>query len=292
MRSLLLDTWAVVLAAGEGRRIRELTLGPDGVSVPKQYCSFGRERCMLEWARERAVRVVPSARTLTVVASEHREHWEPLLGSTGGAIVQPRNRGTAAGILLPLLHILDRQPDALVLLLPSDHHVGHEGLLQAALEGALDQAREEDSLVLLGMTPDAADTEYGWIRPGTGAWRGVRRVLRFVEKPSAADAALLYAEGALWNTFMMAGRARTIVRLIARTLPGLVRDLREAFERGPRAVDSIYDKLVARDFSRDVLAHSVERLRVLTAPGCGWTDLGTPARLKSFLGAPVVGLSA
>ncbi len=275
------DTFAIVLAAGEGRRIRELTLDASGASVPKQFCTFGRPTCMLEWAHRRAHRVVPTTRTLTVVAAEHRAHWEPLLADTGlEAVVQPRNRGTAAGILLPLLHVLAKQPDAVVLLLPSDHYVRHEGILQSSLEQALEVARgPEEHLVLLGVTPEGADTEYGWIAKGEAG-----RVERFAEKPSALDAAQLLAQGALWNSFMMAGRARAIVRLIARSLPGLVRDLRAGFERGERGLERVYETLVSRDFSRDVLQGSTDRLRVLEVPPCGWTDLGTPARLRKFLG--------
>ncbi len=84
----------------------------------------------------------------------------------------------------------------------------------------------------------------------------------------------------------MAGRARTFVRLLGRALPGLLRDLRAAFARGERALAVAYETLVARDFSRDVLTGSPERLRVLRVPECGWSDLGTPARLERFLGAP------
>jgi mannose-1-phosphate guanylyltransferase len=286
MRSLSRDTWAVVLAAGEGRRIQAFTRDEQGVSVPKQYCTFGRATCMLEWALERAHRVVSPARTLAVVASEHLAHFEPIVERTGfEAIVQPRNRGTAAGVLLPLLHVLERQPDAVVLVLPSDHDVRHESLLERSLETALEAAREDERLVLLGMTPEGPDTDYGWIVPEPGA-ETLGPVLRFAEKPSAPEALRLHENGALWNSFIMAGRARTFVHLVGRALPGLLRDLRVAFERGDRALAAAYENLVARDFSRDVLAASADRLRVLRVPECGWSDLGTPARLERFLGAP------
>ncbi len=286
MRSMSRDTWAVILAAGEGRRIQAFTRDDQGVAVPKQYCSFGRETCMLEWALARAHRVVSPSRTLAVVAAEHRAHFEAVVERTGlEAIAQPRNRGTAAGILLPLLHVLERQPDAVVLVLPSDHDVRHESFLERALETALAAAREDERLVLLGMTPEGPDTDYGWIVPEPGA-KEPGRVLRFAEKPSAPEARRLHESGALWNSFIMAGRARTFVRLLGRALPGLLRDLRAAFARGERALAVAYETLVARDFSRDVLTGSPERLRVLRVPECGWSDLGTPARLERFLGAP------
>lgn len=280
------DTWAIVLAAGEGRRIREHTRNAQGIPVPKQFCTFGRPTCMLEWSHRRANRVVSSNRILTVVAAEHREHWEPLFDASGlEAIVQPHNRGTAAGVLLPLLHVLDRAPDAVVTLLPSDHYVRHEGILQRSLEQAVEAARGPDeALVLLGIEPEAPDTEYGWIVPGEPVRRGVRRVVRFAEKPCARDAIALHADGALWNSFMMVGRARTVLRLFARTLPGLLRDMRNAFDRGERGIEAVYETLVARDFSRDVLTSSTEKLRVLEVSSCGWTDLGTPQRLHAFLG--------
>ncbi len=269
-------TWAVVLAAGEGRRLAALTRG-----VPKQYCSFGRPGCMLEWAVERALGVTTTERLVTVVAREHRSFFQPLAGGLGTVVEQPSNRGTAAGILLPLLDICQRDPDATVLLLPSDHFVADEAALQEGLALAVERARaDRKRTFLLGIEPDGPDTEYGWIVPAGGD-----RVAAFVEKPGAPRAAELFAVGALWNAFMLASSARALVALFSRAVPGLLRSFRAARGRADRerALDNLYALLPPTDFSRDVLSACAGDLGLVRAPACGWTDLGTPARLLGLL---------
>ena len=99
--------WSIVLAAGSGTRLRSMTTNADGVSVPKQYCAFGSDQTLLERALERARGVTPPGQLVTVVAQQHREHWAPLRSGPDGenVVVQPRNRGTAPGLLLPLLQM-------------------------------------------------------------------------------------------------------------------------------------------------------------------------------------------
>src|SRR5262249_46375911 len=131
--------WAIVLAAGDGTRLRRLTTGRDGVTTPKQYCSLRGGKTLLDQAIERGARAVGRRRGVTVVAEQHRFWWSRSLSHSpaGGVVVQPRNRGTAPGILLPLLSILRRDPEARVLILPSDHFVEDESILGHASRQAM-----------------------------------------------------------------------------------------------------------------------------------------------------------
>ena len=280
--------WAIVLAAGEGRRLAAHTTNGRGVTVPKQYCSFGREACMLQWALARAGRVAAPDRIVTVVAKEHRSFWERELARLPqeNIVVQPRNRGTAAGILLPLIEVVSRDPEATVVVMPSDHHIDDEETFTAAIENAIVAAEWDPvRVVLLGVTPDHADTEYGWILPTHRRWP-IASVERFVEKPGAAAAAELLRDGALWNSFVFVAKARTLLELYRRALPSLHLAFEKyAVEPGAETLSELYGTLTPADFSRDVLEGSVDRLRVLSVPACGWSDLGTPPRLQRFLGA-------
>ena len=100
--------WAVVLAGGDGRRVAALTRGVAGESAPKQYCAFGSDEPLLRWALRRAAAIVPWSRILVVVTEHHRRYWQQTLSDLPpqNIIVQPSNRGTAAGILLPVLDIV------------------------------------------------------------------------------------------------------------------------------------------------------------------------------------------
>lgn len=281
--------WAIVLAGGSGLRLQSLTTGIDGVSVPKQYCSLNGNRTLLGDAIARAGCVVDPDRVVAVVADEHRRFWEPQLVTLApdNVLVQPRNRGTAAGILLPLLSVLERDPTALVVLLPSDHHVAREAIMAVALDLALQSiAHDPGRVQLLGISPGFASSDYGWIVPVAGASRR-RAVGRFIEKPEPDLARLLMRSGALWNSFLMVGSAASFLGLFARRRPALLSLLADAWARPSSeragAVEALYATLPPADFSRDVLQGSEKWLDVLEVPPCGWTDLGTPDRVAKCL---------
>jgi mannose-1-phosphate guanylyltransferase len=133
------DCWALLLAAGDGRRLLELTTTRKGLTVPKQFCSLRRGPSLLQEALQRAAAVTSSVRICAVVAADHRKWWSEQLEClpAENIFVQPSNRGTANGILLPLLNIIRRDPDARILLLPSDHHVRDEDTLAESISVAL-----------------------------------------------------------------------------------------------------------------------------------------------------------
>jgi mannose-1-phosphate guanylyltransferase len=280
--------WALVLAAGEGSRLQALTMTASGVAVPKQFCSLGGDTSLLHSALRRAQAVASPERTCAVVADQHRRWWQalPLDIPADNLIRQPRNRGTANGILLPLLHILHRDPDAAVLVLPSDHYVRNESVLADSLRRAMSELqREQGNLILLGMAPDEPDPELGYI-VGEGAdGSAIRAVAEFVEKPSVVTARALIARGAVWNTFIFAATGRTLLRTFEERCPDLVGEMRHIVDSpGQSAMRAarlagLYEDLPELDFSRDVLQRSRSLLRVLTVPACGWSDLGTPRRV-------------
>lgn len=285
-------TWVVVLAAGDGRRLHHLTKNESGVPVPKQFCSLSGGQSLLRSALSRAEAVAPPRRICTIVAEQHRRWWEPALSTLvrDNVIVQPRNRGTANGILLPLLHILRRDPGARVVLLPSDHYVEHEAELARALRGTIRKLGAASSeVLLLGIAPDEADPDLGYIVPGARIARNLSTVARFVEKPHGAQAQELIDSGALWNAFIVAAHARTLLDLFNARFPWIVQAMQSAVARDqampadPVATADLYKQLADVDFSRQVLEGAEERLRVVPVPSCGWNDLGTPMRLAETL---------
>ncbi len=288
------DAWAIVLAGGDGTRVRDLTKGPNGNSVPKQYCTFGGEKSLLGLALDRARSVVGPDRVISVVAEQHRAWWEPELGRVPGefpaenVVVQPANRGTANGVLLGLARVVSRQGSlARVLVLPSDHFVGQEETLIRHLETGLLATRQDPSrVVLLGMTPEAVDPEYGWILSPPAARDVARPVVQFVEKPDTARSKRLMERGALLNSFIFVARAATLLLLYRRVMPEILRRFLPRLSRPDGWARSVlrrlYRTLPSRDFSRELLERCTDDLAVVPVPPCGWSDLGTPARLLRF----------
>ena len=196
-------------------------------------------------------------------------------------VVQPHNRGTAHGILLPLLRIEEIDSEAVVVILPADHHLrDEETMIESLREAAHRASADRDSIYLLGIEPEEADSELGYILPAMRSGRGASAVARFIEKPPAAQARAMIDQGALWNSFIMAGSVRALLDLFD-----------SAFETARHAMqtlqgaqlDEAYQHFRTLDFSRDVLTGNESALRVLPVPQCGWSDLGTASRVESTL---------
>ena len=246
-----MSTWALVLAAGEGSRLRALTT-TNGVAVPKQFCSLQGGPSLLQEALHRAEAVAPRSRICTIVAEQHRRWWQGPLWSlpSQNIIVQPENRGTAAGLLLPLLHIEARDLEARVVVLPSDHYVRDEATLARALRNATTKIRTgRDELYLLGIGPDEADPELGYILPSTNDGANGLRVAQFIEKPPTTLARSLIERGGLWNAFILVASVRAFVRLFEQRFPDIVAEMRAVVRHDrtdpqiPLAAADLYGRL-------------------------------------------------
>jgi mannose-1-phosphate guanylyltransferase len=277
--------WAILLAAGDGKRVRKLTCGADGMQVPKQFYTWGGGGSMLQWALKRASAVSPRERTIVVVARQHRRWWKHQLANLPpeNILVQPRNRGTGVGILFPVIEILKRDPQAVAAVMPTDHHVEYEHRLQAAIREGFDAVeRDRRRVVLVGIEPRRWENGYGWIKPA-GPPLGIQPVDSFVEKPDPVRGRELMQAGALMNSFIFVGSADTIRGLVAETVPEVARRFgifQEASHKAAGRLDSLYDTMPVCDFSKEVLEHSSSSLAVVRACGCEWADLGTPDRME------------
>lgn len=285
------NPWAVVLAAGDGSRLRQFTMDRFGAAVPKQYCSLIGGPSLLEMALERAATVVSKRRITTIVAAKHQRFWARPLSDFDpeNVIVQPRNRGTAVGILLPLLTILRRDPFARIVFLPSDHYVEDEGVIADSMQDALNRCSGND-IYLLGIAPDHADPQLGYLVPDSDSDGHSASVIRFAEKPDYDTAVRLIEKGSVWNSFIFVADGRALLRLIERRVPDVVRAMSAALTRDTRQqgatseVEVLYSYLPNLDFSSGILEGSEDLLRVVTVPNCGWSDLGTPERVARCIG--------
>ena len=279
--------WVVLLAAGHGKRVQDLTCDPDGVAVPKQFYTWGGPDSMLQWALKRAKAVVAPKRIVVVVARQHRRWWKHQLAdlSPGNILVQPRNRGTGAGILLPIEEIIKRDSDATVAVMPTDHYVEHEPRLRAAILAGFNAVdRDRRRVVLVGIEPRQWENGYGWILP-SGPPSRIQAVGSFVEKPDPILGRKLMQAGALMNSFIFIGAATAIHGLVADTAPEVARRFgiwRQASSRTSERLEALYETMPECDFSREVLERSSEALAVVRADGCNWTDLGTPDRVEQY----------
>jgi mannose-1-phosphate guanylyltransferase len=247
---------------------------------------------MLQHTLARVERLIPRTRIVIVVSWHHRREVAQQLADWPAAnvIYQPANRDTAPGILLPLAHISHREPFATVAIFPSDHFiVAEEQFMDYVARAVHETQRFPRQLTLLGMTPDRADEGYGWIEPAdVEDGRETRGVERFWEKPTAAEAEVLLARGALWNTFVCVAQASTVWEMIRKVAPELYSDfaaIRRALTapHAAQVIESVYSMMRAVNFSTDVCQRLPARLRVLPVPEVGWSDWGSVERIVASL---------
>lgn len=284
--------WGIILAGGEGVRVRDFLQRLRGGRGIKQFCAVTGRRSMLEHTVARVERLIPRERILVVVSAQHRRevaeqltHWP-----ADNIIFQPANRDTAPGILLPLVHVLHRDPMATVTIFPSDHFIRDEERFMAYVQRAVaETARFPHACILLGMTPDREEEGYGWIE-GDEVETGCETsaVLRFWEKPSALQIHALLRRKALWNTFVCVAHGATIWKMVEEVAP----DLSQAFRVLQQALGSssaeeilerVYAALRPVNFSVAVCEPLTSWLRVLSVPDVGWSDWGSVERICATL---------
>ena len=162
----------IILSGGNGKRLRDFVFRRRADYLPKQYLNIIGKRSMLDHTFQRAEKLIPAQKLLVVIAKEHLQFDEVRHQIAPRPreciVIQPENKDTGPGILLPLMHLYKRYPDAIVALFPSDHFILEEDLFMQARRSRI-PSRGIGRLarrVLLGLEPNEPDPEYGYIVPG------------------------------------------------------------------------------------------------------------------------------
>jgi mannose-1-phosphate guanylyltransferase len=279
--------WAVMLAGGDGTRLQSLTLKIAGDSRPKQFCSIVGGESLLAQTRARIESLIHVDRELFVVTRAHESYYREELRDVDDSriISQPLNRGTGVAVAIALLHILQRDADAVVIFVPCDHYYSDSEACGRAIRTAISGAEQyPDSIVLVGAKAHYPEVEYGWIELGSAISHvpiPLLQVNRFWEKPSLLQAQTLLQRGCLWNTFVTVGHARAFLDLVCSQVPNVVSSLTKAMAENE--LDVAYRLMPAVDFSREVLAPQSHRLLAVPDTTSGWADLGSPTRVMDIL---------
>jgi len=287
--------WGIILAGGDGMRLRSLTRIISGDERPKQFCPILGDESLLERTLKRVEMGIHRNNILLSVTRTQERFYDYLFDKFDRSrfAEQPANLGTAPAILYSLLRIAGVDPDASVTFFPSDHYLSDDGIFMNQVETAFEGVERQPGMIaLLGITPSSAETEYGWIEPcpqADDAFQGpLMRVKRFWEKPGKSRAAELLNKGSLWNSFVMTGKVSSFLGMIGRSVPALYRDFIRVSDMmgNPResdAIDYVYERLTPVNFSHRVLEVSTENLLTLAVKDVDWSDLGEPGRVLSTI---------
>jgi mannose-1-phosphate guanylyltransferase len=286
------NVWAVVLAGGQGTRLQAFLRQTLGTERPKQFCRIIGTRSMLRHTWDRGARLLDPDRMVTIITAGQEQFLGEEDRVPGRVLVQPANKETAPGLLLPLLWIAEQEPRAVVVIFPADHFIWEEERFLTHVGAAVRAARHHpDRLVVLGVEADGPDHGYGWMSPGlpcAGGGVELYHVRRFWEKPDRQTAAHLFASGHFWNTFVLAGHLGAFLRSARSAMPDVLEPLSTAAAfLGTRyeveVLATTYRTLRPVNFSRTLLAGRPEDLLMLPARGVYWSDWGDPDRILRTL---------
>jgi mannose-1-phosphate guanylyltransferase len=282
-------TWVMVLAGGEAdphESQKGHVINPDR---NRSRALLGRQS-LLKMTLSRARSIVPGVRICLVIDRAQKRYWSGSLGklSYANVIVQPCNRGSAVEMLLAVLAILERDPWARVVALPSDHYVNDEPALAGSLLDAVTPtAQTRNNVALIGIKPEEADPDLGYIVPGRWFEDGTRSVQRVVNSSGKALAHELVARGALWDSSIVAARAVVLLSVLRARMPDLVDQMETALAQGDSpnvrvdALTQLYGRLPFVDFSHVVADGAAPECRVITSRSCGWSNLRTARRVAA-----------
>lgn len=271
--------YIVIRAGGVGARLWPISRQ----AKPKQLHALTSSKTMLQEAIDRVQDFEPAEH---VFISCNQRALENITNQTNwrkaNMIVEPHMRDTAAAVGLETIMIAQRDPQAIVASLGSDHAIANTAEFQRVLKLAEQTIQQQpDQLVCIGVKPTCPDTGYGYIELASEIAPETFRVKSFKEKPDATTAEqFLQAGNYLWNANMFVWRVDTLLQLYEQHMPKMYEQLMYLKDHMDE-IDQVYPELerIAIDYA------IIERTKNLLAiPGdFGWNDIGDWSRLHDQL---------
>jgi mannose-1-phosphate guanylyltransferase len=281
--------YGVIMAGGGGTRLWPLSRK----SRPKQMLRLIDERSLFQTSVQRLEGVFPPERILVVTVSDQagqlREQCPEI--PPENYLLEPMPRGTASVVGLAAVALQQRDPQATMAILTSDHFIGNNERFRLLLHAAHDVA-QDGYLVTLGIAPSFPATGYGYIQQGEllGAYRDmpVYRVVRFKEKPGEDQAQAMLSTGDhAWNSGMFVWQVGQILAEFRRQMPDLSASLEEiarAWDAPGRqsVLDRVWPGIRAETIDYGIM-EGARQVAVIPAEGLNWSDVGTWDSLFSVL---------
>lgn len=266
------DLFAVILAGGSGTRFWPASRK----SNPKQLLAIGKhpEQSLIAATVRRIEALCPPERTLIATgehlldATRRALPWLPESSFLG----EPMPRNTAPCIGWATAVARSRNDNALVMVLPSDHHIGDEAAFRAAVELALSTART-GPITTIGITPTRPETGYGYVEAGEDIGVGVRQAVRFVEKPDRERAEEYLAGGRhFWNAGMFFFRADVMLEALKEHAPDVAAGI-ERIAKDAGETRAAFEQMPS--ISIDYAVMEKARPLAVVPASFGWSDLGS-----------------
>jgi mannose-1-phosphate guanylyltransferase len=275
--------WAVVLAGGVGTRFWPLSTQ----KRPKQLLPLVSKKPLLVQQLERLRPIADPERTLVLTNKSLVRAIARVAPEIPrkNVIAEPKPAGTAAALAWAA-HLIEQREgrDTVMVSVHADWAIGNENRYRDALLVAAAAAELSQSLVTVGVVPTRPDPGFGYIEPGEKVLKGnVRRVKRFMEKPTREQAATLREQGYLWNSGIFAWRVGDFLDEIRQHAPGIA----SALAKHGKSMGAFFSAVKPIAVDHAVLERS-NRVLVVTG-NFGWDDVGTWGALQRVRGRDAQG---
>jgi mannose-1-phosphate guanylyltransferase len=287
--------YAVIMAGGGGTRLWPLSRQ----SRPKQMLSLFDERTLFQTSVERLSPLFECGKIFVVTVEEQAKELQAQCPDIPkeNFILEPMPRGTASVVGLAAVAIRQRDPQAVMAILTSDHYIGNEEAFRQVLEEA-GKVALQDYLVTLGITPTFAATGYGYIERSERLEgltdREIYRVKRFTEKPDQDQARIMLEDGDhYWNSGMFVWKVERILREFNLQMPALASGLARVSQAWNQADQQSVLKEVWKQLNAETIDYGImegaQQVAIIPAADLKWSDVGSWDSLFEVLPTDVDG---
>lgn len=279
-----MDRYAVIMAGGGGTRLWPLSTREH----PKHFLKLSGDKTMYEHAIHRLLPIFALDHILVVTVKDQAKQLQSLYEAIPAEnyLIEPEPRGTAAVVGLAASHIARRDPEAIMVVLTSDHLItDEEKFLQVLKAGS--QAAENGGLYTLGIQPSYPATGYGYIEVGspeqTIGGIDIFSALKFKEKPDLEAAQKFIESGThFWNSGMFIWRVGDILEEIKKWMPDLHQALLEISEGKHGNMSKVWATIKPQTIDYGIM-EKADNIHVIPAHGLGWNDVGSWLSLFDYL---------
>jgi mannose-1-phosphate guanylyltransferase len=275
------NRYVLIMAGGVGSRFWPLSRQ----EKPKQFLDIlGTGETLIQTTFKRFEKLCPADHIYVVTSEDNSEMVVSQLGiDSSRVLAEPMRRNTAPCIAYGIFRIMAENPDAVIVVAPSDHLISKQKAFEEVMEEAWRFASENDALLTLGIRPDRPETGYGYIQANeeqqVSGYHNLHKVKAFTEKPELEMARLFLESGDFyWNSGLFVWRASSIVAAFERYLP----DVFHIFNQGtgrfgqpeePEFINQAYAQCSSISVDYGIMEKADNVFVICT--DLGWSDLGT-----------------
>lgn len=274
--------YAVIMAGGSGTRF-----WPQSTKkLPKQFLSLFGEGTMIQNTAQRIENLIPQERIMVVTNDDYVSIVEEQLPKvpSENIVGEPVAKNTAPCVAIAAEMLYKKDPEAVMVVLPADHHITEPDAFNQYLKAAIEKAKSGQHLVTIGINPDRPETGYGYIHGDDDSEEVLNRkkvhpVKAFKEKPDVETAVkFLRSGGYYWNSGMFVWSAKTILEEVQKYLPEMYDLVKLAGEEvytkmHKEAINRFYQTCESVSIDYGIMEHAKS---VYVVPGeFGWNDVGS-----------------